>query len=122
MSNEEANNRLFQAAREGNISECHAAIQAGADVNARNGAYNTPLHFAVTHGNIDLVRLIIEAGADVGAKTLSRQTPRDLAEAYGHSNLATMLVQLDAQCNRHADRIERQRGSNKDPQIAKRED
>ena len=49
MDKEEANRRLFKAARAGNTEDAQAALDAGADVHANIGLSLTPLHRAADH-------------------------------------------------------------------------
>ena len=42
-----------------------AVKEAGADVNARDSAKNTPLHWAAASGGVDAARLLLDAGADL---------------------------------------------------------
>lgn len=45
-----------------------AMVQAGAEVNARDGSGNTPLHEAAWNGAVGVVRALLEAGAQVNAR------------------------------------------------------
>ncbi len=56
-----------------------ALLRAGADVNARNRAANTPLHHAVSQGNPLHVAALLNAGADANALNESGDSPLHLA-------------------------------------------
>ena len=68
-------------------------LDAGAEVNLKNDAGDTPLHIAVTHGpdNLPAIKLLVEAGADVNAQNADGKriifvTKGDSVEAYLRSN------------------------------------
>jgi ankyrin repeat protein len=53
-------------------------IEAGADLDAKNSAKKTPLHF-VARRNIKIAKMLIDAGADVNAEDEDGKTPWDYA-------------------------------------------
>ena len=56
-------------------------IQAGTDVNVRNGTCRTPLHWAVERGNILAVRTLLERGARIDIREEETDMiPFDLAK------------------------------------------
>jgi ankyrin repeat protein len=59
---------FFGLCRTGSIEEIRAAIEAGADLNARQSNGETALYSAVSNPNPDVVSLLIEKGADVNAR------------------------------------------------------
>ena len=61
------NTPLMYAAAFGSVEAVRLLIDAGADVNARNGFDATPLIWAA--GNLAKARLLLEHGADVNAHT-----------------------------------------------------
>jgi uncharacterized protein len=68
MTPQEATQKLFEAARTGNVGDAKSALDAGADVNARDDRQQTPLHWAAMKGHTDLARLLIDKGADLNAR------------------------------------------------------
>jgi ankyrin repeat protein len=58
-----AQDALVAAAKQGDVSQIRAQLQAGADVNARDGGGRTALLHAVRGGQLAAVRALIEAGA-----------------------------------------------------------
>jgi hypothetical protein len=55
-------------------------VSHGADVNAKDNAGNTPLHFAAIGGNVAIVQYLISQGADVNAKNSESETVLDVAD------------------------------------------
>ncbi|MDX1569429.1 MAG: ankyrin repeat domain-containing protein [Xanthomonadales bacterium] len=67
-------------------------IRAGANINAGDGDWNTPLNFAARDDRMDIARLLLEEGADPNIATERGSTPlvfatsddmRELIRAYG---------------------------------------
>ena len=57
-----------------------ALVKAGADIDARDQAGNTPLHYAALHNpNPAVVAALIEAGADIDARNKDGKLPFDYA-------------------------------------------
>jgi ankyrin repeat protein len=56
--------RLLDAIRNGDLQACVEAIDAGADVNACQGSWSTPLQLAVTQNRVGIARMLMERGAD----------------------------------------------------------
>jgi len=58
-------NHCLQAAAMGNdLESCRAAIEAGADVDTRDGDGWTPLLWAAMHQSLDMVQLVVRYGAN----------------------------------------------------------
>jgi len=72
-------------------------LDAGADLNTREGHGATPLHFAVLHGRTAAVERLIERGADVhDATTRDGYTALHLAALRDHADLARLLIERGA--------------------------
>ena len=72
---------IHDAAEEGNVEVVKQHLAAGTDVNAKNNAGTTPLHWSARHNDHkEIVELLIAEGADVNAKNVSGRTPLDSAE------------------------------------------
>ena len=74
-------------------------INSGADVNSRNNALETPLHFTALRGNIEGVRLLIENGGDVDAKTSSLETPLQFAAKRNQFKVVKFFLEYGANLN-----------------------
>ena len=68
------------AARGGDIEAVKEFLATGTDVNAKNFAGWTPLHWASSGDHKEIVELLITAGADVNAKEEDGDTPLDKAK------------------------------------------
>ncbi len=110
VPDETLHTKLVEAARRGRLGDAKAAIEAGADVNARDPylPFYTPLHVAAgfrphrqipSQGYTDIARLLIEHGADVNARTDGESTPLHLAVANGHLDIARLLIEKGADVN-----------------------
>src|SRR5712691_9041518 len=66
-------------------------IAAGADVNARQQAGNTPLHETAHAGLVELAHLLLDHGADPTARDDDGHTPADIARQRGHTAVLDVL-------------------------------
>ena len=76
-----------------------ALIAAGANVNAKNAAGETPLFSAVHKGNSEIVQIFLQAGATVNTPDSDGTTPLSEAARLGHSSIVQMLLQAGANVN-----------------------
>ena len=74
-------------------------LKHGADVNAQDDVYRTPLHLASSTWNSDIVQILLERGADVKAMDRRRLTPLHLASAVGAVETMQILLRHDADIN-----------------------
>jgi outer membrane protein assembly factor BamB len=89
-----ANESLWEAARAGDVARITAALDRGADVNAKSRYDVTPLTFAAGSGHLAAVKLLVERGADVNAlDSFYRARAADMALSNGHSDVAIFLLQ-----------------------------
>ncbi|MXZ69920.1 MAG: hypothetical protein F4Z04_00215 [Acidobacteria bacterium] len=88
---------LVEAARADDAQGVKALIDAGADVNARQGDGAGALHWATHRDNLAIARLLIDAGADPNAANDLDATPLWLAAENGSAPITELL--LDAGAN-----------------------
>lgn len=89
-----ASSTLFQAVRAGDRGAVQAQLRAGADVNARDDAGNTPLILAAFCAQADVLRLLLQSGADVNATNTAGATA--LLRAASFADKARLLVEAGA--------------------------
>jgi ankyrin repeat protein len=96
VKQEEANQNLLRAAQDGNIIAVRAALDSGADPNAKDDCYLRALHWVAMNGHADIARLLIEKGADPNVYTLSQERPLHYAGEHGHADIARLLIEKGA--------------------------
>ena len=80
------NTPLHHAAQHGNVANVALLLNAGVEVNVRNGGGQTPLHLAASNENPSVAALLLEAGADVHAReTLSEERYSSTGVAPNHN-------------------------------------
>src|SRR5262249_47325796 len=95
-----ANEALWDAARAGDTARITAALNQGADVNAKSRYDVTALFFAASSGRLEAVKLLISRGADVNAQdTFYHAGAVDMALTNGHTDVGIFLVQSGAQAD-----------------------
>ena len=90
---------LIEAARANDEDRVHALIDAGTDVNARQGDGATALHWAVHRNNLAAARLLLDAGADANAANDLDATPLWLAGENGSPRMTDLLLDAGAEPN-----------------------
>jgi tetratricopeptide (TPR) repeat protein len=92
-----ANEKLLKSAREDKTGFITAALDHGADVNARDENGRTALMIAAINGHLDVVRLLIGRGADINAKDNSSAAALAYSvNAWGASNPEVVLFLIDS--------------------------
>ena len=85
---------LWAAARAGDAARVTAALDKGADVNAKTRYGATALTFAADRGQIEVVKLLISRGADVNVQdTFYQMRAVDMAMMNNHVNVVTLLLE-----------------------------
>lgn len=91
-----ANIKLLEAARNGNLGEVKAALEAGADINTHesNEESYTALHLAAMNGHNLVVKALIDRGADVHkvSNEFHGRLPLHLAAKFGKSVVVKTLL------------------------------
>jgi len=93
---------IWTAAAQGNIESVKRHLGTGVDVNAKNKAGMTPLHYASMMGHKEVARLLITNGADVKAKSQFQnfgETPLHHAASGGHGEIVELLITKGADLN-----------------------
>jgi ankyrin repeat protein len=88
---------LFDAAKAGNAVAVKRLISAGADINARNEAGWTPLHFAAAEGHNDIIDLLLNKGARIDAQDKDGITPLIKAIVMGKDDSVEHLLKRGAE-------------------------
>ena len=85
---------LWAAARAGDTAKVAAALDTGADVNAKTRYGATALTFAADKGHLEVVKLLIARGADVNAQdTFYQMRAVDMAMMNNHAAVVTLLLE-----------------------------
>ena len=89
---------LWAATRAGDVARVTAALDKGADVNAKTRYGATALTFAADRGHLELVKLLIARGADVNAQdTFYQMRAIDMAMMNNHPAVVTLLLERGSQ-------------------------
>src|SRR5215204_4078103 len=92
------NEQLYEAARKGDVAEVKAALDRGADVNAKFRYGATALFKAAERGHTEVVKLLIERGADVTVKdTFYGATAISWALQKGHTGVVRAILAKSAE-------------------------
>ena len=87
---------LHRAVKAGDLNGLTRALDAGADVNARDNRSRTALMYAVDKGYLLLVEPLLAAEANPNMRGPDGATALYIAAAHGHSELITMLMHAGA--------------------------
>jgi len=95
-SREQLNAALLQAATEGNLSRVHALLKRGAQVNAQDAFYRTPLILAAEQGHVAIMRFLLDHGAAMEARDRDGNTPLLQATDEGQVEAVRILLHRGA--------------------------
>jgi hypothetical protein len=96
-SQQELNDRLWEAARGGDAAAVTALLDKGADVNAKFRYGATALFKAAERGNLEVVKVLLARGADVGVKdTFYGATAMTWALENNHDDVVGALLEKSA--------------------------
>jgi ankyrin repeat protein len=95
---QELNDQLYEAVRKGDAAAVTAALDRGADVNAKFRYGMTALFKAAERGNADVAKVLLDRGVDVNVKdTFYKATALSWALQNDHFNVVTLLLQKGAE-------------------------
>lgn len=93
-SKQELNDQLFEAVRKGDAAGVTAALDKGADVNAKFRYGATALFKAAERGNADVAKILLDRGADVKVKdTFYQATAMTWALDGKHIGVVKLLLE-----------------------------
>jgi ankyrin repeat protein len=96
-----ANDKLHDAAKEGDVAEIERQIAAGADPNVHKGTEDwTPLQRAGACGHVAAIAALLKAGAHMDGVDSVGQTPLMYAAINGHTAAVDALVAAGADVHR----------------------
>ena len=87
---------LHRAAQAGDIEGLNAALEAGVDIDARDGRGWTALMHAVNKGYLLLVEPLLAAKADPNVRAPDGATALFMAAVHGHTDIIVMLMKAGA--------------------------
>jgi ankyrin repeat protein len=97
-SKQELNDQLFEAVRKGDTAGVTAALDKGADVNAKFRYGATALFKAAERGNADVAKILLDRGADVKVKdTFYQATAMTWALDGKHIGVVKLLLEKNGE-------------------------
>lgn len=96
MTQDELNQQLFTASQKRNVDKIECCLQQGAEINGRDPAGWTALHYAARQGVLEAVEFLLDNGADINSKNNAGYTPLLHAVQNGHFNCIKYFVEHGA--------------------------
>lgn len=97
-SKQELNDQLFEAVRKGDAAGVTAALDKGADVNAKFRYGQTALFKAAERGNADVAKILLDRGVDVKVKdTFYKTTAMTWALDGKHVGVVKLILEKSAE-------------------------
>lgn len=90
-----ADRALLEAARSGDADAVRAAVDRGADLEARDDSRRTPLLLAATGDHVEAAEILVDAGADPDALDQQHDTPWLVTGVTGSAEMARVLANAD---------------------------
>jgi len=87
------------AAREHSLEALPAALEYGADVNARDVNGLTPAHYAVQEDAVPILIALLDAGSDINAIDIHGNTLLHIAASRGSARICRLLLWRKANPN-----------------------
>jgi hypothetical protein len=92
------NDQLFEAVRKGDVAAVTAALDKGADVNAKFRYGQTALFKAAERGNAEVAKVLVDRGADLNVKdTFYEATAISWALSNDHFSVVQLLLSKGAE-------------------------
>lgn len=88
--------KLLDVVERGSANEVLEALDAGADVNAKNALGQTALHVAAARGHHHVVSVLLDRGALVNEAAMDGSSPLAAACEHGHDIVAGLLLKHKA--------------------------
>ncbi len=92
----QAMGELHSAALRGDVETARNLLDAGANVNEKDGRGRTPLHCAADANSPEMIQLLLERGADPTLVDHTNSTPLDQADKNGQQDAFRILQQVTA--------------------------
>ena len=90
---------IQESARLDDTSSLTRQLNAGANINARDYAGYTALHWAAYADHLDAARILVQHGANLEAIENGGLTPLEVAACYFHPDIAQFLLEKGANVN-----------------------
>jgi ankyrin repeat protein len=105
LSQEEKNEKLFNAVEKDQLDIVKLIVKAGADINAKNYANDTVLIWASAHDKLEVVKYLIKMGADINIKNKFGNTSLKYAIRNNKIEILTYLIENGADINTKNDAL-----------------
>ena len=90
----DANNDLFIAVIRGNMSKIQDALNAGADINAKDKHGRNVLMLSMGNTNTEIIRALINAGADINAVDNDGRSVKDYVVLESNPDIREMFKEM----------------------------
>ena len=92
-------NVLDRVVLQGKVDAARECLAAGADIETRDDAGNTPLELACEENNVPMVALLLKWGADIHSRDMMGNTPLITAAQFDNHDVVAFLVKCGADPN-----------------------
>ena len=91
-SNDNLNQKLWDAAKEGDVSKVNESIKAGGDINWRDEDSWPVLVVAASKGHVKVVQTLLDNGANISNQTDSGLTALKMSQYTRHIAVKNLLI------------------------------
>ena len=92
-------NVLDRVVLQGKVDAARECLAAGADIETRDDAGNTPLELVCVENNVPMVALLLKWGADIHSRDMTENTPLITARQFDNDDVVAFLVNCGADPN-----------------------